>query len=379
MTNQSLPSKTQHKSELITTSPSMVHKNPPANLAFSKTQHNVELIPKLKSEFNAKMKELECWYIANSNNLNTIENKKVETIANKLKLISEIFNKDFEAKHFFEIKDNLLRIYGTEVWKWSYLSIPISKNYLYYSDLPVSENYLYGLDLNDTWVVELPNSEIFCLKQNNFACKIDLKTWRISKLFTAFSGFGSYSSPIYYKNCIYLFSNEFRVPSGSRLEKYDLIKDKKDIFICPFISHSNYFMYCLYQDSILIWTMRSTRLCKFDFLIESYSENQFYAFYGICSGYIKMLFSVNKRVYIVDERNLFFESEIDNHYIWSKICEFNEFPYDESINREAAKCFYFANTEQYSMEIYQFDLDNKKIYRTKNNWYGNMDIKWSNW
>ncbi|CAG9316062.1 unnamed protein product [Blepharisma stoltei] len=310
-----------------------------------KFRKNTE-IENLKSNFKGKIKDFKKWCLNRKNNKNTFkssENEKIVSLLNKLSLISELTKTNFEAKYFFQIKNNNLLIYSPETQRECIIYFTLYRN-----------NFV-----KEAQVVALPNNEIFCLWNYNLACKINLKTLKVIRMFPRYRG-SRYYPLIYYDNCVYAFG------TTKIFEKYDLIKNLKTTLPKHCIQESSDFSCCVYKNSILFCAELSLRLFKFDFLIQSYSE---ILFNGMDSLSRKRIFTGNMRAYIYDDRKGIFESGIDNEYVWNRISENINIFYIEEIDQSIANSVYFYLIDnEDSMDIYKFDLCNKQLYResTKN-------------
>ncbi|CAG9316064.1 unnamed protein product [Blepharisma stoltei] len=163
---------------------------------------------------------------------------------------------------------------------------------------------------------------------------------------------------MYYENCVYAF----------------ILREKKTRLPSPFINYLFAISCCLYKKAMLICSENSMKLCKFDLLIESYSEIQFIDLYPVSE---KMLFTGNKRAYIADSENGFFESGIHNEYIWNKIGSFQTNSIRNYINRTHLNLFSFFFMEHEDIIIYQFDLRNKTIYTAESpyNYFSKLKSK----
>ncbi|CAG9316066.1 unnamed protein product [Blepharisma stoltei] len=304
-----------------------------------------EKIDKLKSEFIGKAENIKQWcyqYKNKKQSSKSIDDKKINSVIDILNLIFELINHRFEFKYLFQIKSNKLLTYGIEARKWVNIPLPFDQ---------------YNIYSSKAYVAELPNYEIFCLEKNKYPFIFDLKTWKISKIFPKFCEC-ILSLPMYYENCVYVFSLRER----PCLEKFDLINNKKTTLPSPFINYLYTISCCLYKKSILICSEKSMKLCKFDLLIESYSEIQFIDLYPVSK---KMLFTGNSRCYIADSKNGIFESEIHNEYTWNKIGSFQIDFIRNCTNRSHLNLVSFFMMEYEDIITCQFDLCHKNIYTSE--------------
>ncbi|CAG9316067.1 unnamed protein product [Blepharisma stoltei] len=321
----------------------------------AKFSENPEKIDKLKSELSSTIEDIENWcsHLRKiKNQLKFIDDAKIYNIINALKPISELINNNFKVKHFFYIKDSQLWIYGTEAWRWSYISLPFDQY----------DSYSY-----DGKVIELPNSEIFCLTDDNDIFTFDLKTWRINKKYPDSSGY-RYSLLLSYENCVYLFC--FKPNSLACLEKFNISSTIKTSLPSPPIDCKSSLSGCVYKNSFLFCAKASSRLFKFDLLIESYSQLPI----SVNSKFVKMLFTGNMRVYIANQNYGIFESEVDNEYHWNQIGQYQIDSIEKCIDFSHLNFTYFSIVKHGLMKVYLFDLGNKKIYKTNKDYYGRVDI-----
>ncbi|CAG9310027.1 unnamed protein product [Blepharisma stoltei] len=219
----------------------------------------------------------------------------------------------------------------------------------------------------ESCVVKLPNFKIFCASSGSnykygLACVIDTKNWT----YTLLPSKEWYRETVgaYYKNQIYVFggikdegSSHSCVPLAY---KFDLLqKQWRAVSSLPIGSDK---CSCItFNKKILIVGNQHRHIYSYDVDSDSYSiiTN---SDMNIGINNFKLLVSAKKRVYLMQEWGMMYESEILNEHSWENILEcwdfYNWWNMYYVVNENM---IYIGSNQIFLNNYFQFNLDTKKL------------------